>query len=41
MGKRLSVALISGPVGKTPEDIAYSLVFHEAYKLAERLGRIV
>jgi len=32
--KKISVAVISGPVGKTPEDIAYSFVFDEAYRLA-------
>jgi glycosyltransferase involved in cell wall biosynthesis len=36
MNKGLSVALISGPVGKTPKDIAYSFVFDEAYELAKR-----
>jgi glycosyltransferase involved in cell wall biosynthesis len=32
----LSVAVISGPVGKTPEDITYSFVFDEAYRLAKK-----
>jgi glycosyltransferase involved in cell wall biosynthesis len=36
MGKRLSVAVISDPVGKTPEDITYSFVFDEAFRLAQR-----
>jgi len=31
-----SVVVISGPVGKTPEDIPYSFVFDEAYRLAMR-----
>jgi glycosyltransferase involved in cell wall biosynthesis len=36
LGKGLSVVLISGSVGKTPEDITYSFVFDEAYRLAKR-----
>jgi glycosyltransferase involved in cell wall biosynthesis len=36
MNRRLSIAVISGPVGKTPEDIAYSFVFDEVYRLAQR-----
>jgi hypothetical protein len=36
MGRRLSVAVISGPVGKTPEDVTYSFVFDEVYRLAKR-----
>ena len=36
MGKRLSVASISTSVGKTPEDITYSFVFDEAYRLAQK-----
>ena len=34
--KKISVAIISGPVGKTPEDITYSFVFDEAHRLAKR-----
>lgn len=34
--KGLSVAVISGPVGKSPEDITYSFVFDEVYRLAQR-----
>jgi glycosyltransferase involved in cell wall biosynthesis len=34
--KRISVAVISGPVGKTPNDITYSFVFDEAYRLAKK-----
>ena len=34
--KRISVAVISGSVGKTPDDIAYSFVFDETYRLAKR-----
>ena len=36
MDKRLSVAVISGPVGKSPQDIIYSFVFDEVYRLAQR-----
>lgn len=36
MNKDLSVAIISGAVGKSPEDITYSFVFDEAYRLAQR-----
>jgi glycosyltransferase involved in cell wall biosynthesis len=36
MAKKLSVAIISGSVGKTPEDITYSFVFDEAYRLAQK-----
>ena len=36
MSKKLSIAVISGPVGKTPEDITYSFVFDEVYRLAQR-----
>jgi len=36
MDKRLSVAVISGPVGKRPEDIIYSFVFDEVYRLAQQ-----
>jgi glycosyltransferase involved in cell wall biosynthesis len=36
LGKELSVVLISGSVGKTPEDVAYSFIFDEAYRLAQR-----
>ena len=35
MGERLSVAVVSGTVGKTPEDITYSFVFDEIYRLAQ------
>ena len=34
--KNFSVAIISSGVGKTPEDIAYSFVFNEAYRLSRR-----
>ena len=34
--EKVSVAIISGPVGKTPEDITYSFVFDEAHRLAKR-----
>lgn len=34
--KKISVAVISGPVGKTPDDILYSFVFDEAYRLVKR-----
>jgi N-acetyl-alpha-D-glucosaminyl L-malate synthase BshA len=34
--EKISVAVISGPVGKTPEDITYSFVFDEAHRLAKR-----
>jgi glycosyltransferase involved in cell wall biosynthesis len=34
--EKMSVAVISGPVGKTPEDITYSFVFDETYRLAEK-----
>jgi glycosyltransferase involved in cell wall biosynthesis len=36
MSKKLSIAVISGPVGKTPEDITYSFVFDEVYRLAQK-----
>jgi glycosyltransferase involved in cell wall biosynthesis len=36
MAKELSVAIISGSVGKTPKDITYSFVFDEAYRLAQK-----
>jgi len=36
MNKKLSIAVISGPVGKTPEDLTYSFVFDEVYRLAKR-----
>jgi len=36
MSKKLSIAVISGPVGKAPEDIAYSFVFDEVYRLAQK-----
>ena len=36
MDERLSVAVVSGPVGKAPEDIAYSFVFDEVCRLAKR-----
>jgi glycosyltransferase involved in cell wall biosynthesis len=36
MDEGLSVAVISGPVGKCPEDIAYSFVFDEVYRLARK-----
>lgn len=34
--KKMSVAVISSQVGKTPNDIGYSFVFDEAYRLAKR-----
>lgn len=34
--KKISIAIISGPIGKTPEDITYSFVFDEAYQLARK-----
>lgn len=34
--KKIYVAIISGPVGKTPKDITYSFVFDEAYRLAKK-----
>ena len=34
--KGISVAIISSGVGKTPETIAYSFVFDEAYRLSKR-----
>jgi len=34
--EKVSVALISSSIGKTPQDIHYSFVFDEAYKLGER-----
>lgn len=34
--KRISVAVISGAVGKTPEEITHSFVFDEVYRLAKR-----
>ena len=36
MNKRLSVAVVSGHVGKSPEEIARSFVFDEVYRLAQR-----
>ena len=33
--KDLSVVVIAAYVGKTPEDVAYSFVFDEAYRLAK------
>jgi glycosyltransferase involved in cell wall biosynthesis len=36
MSKRLSVCIISSSVGKTPEDVPFSFVFDEAYRLAQR-----
>jgi glycosyltransferase involved in cell wall biosynthesis len=36
MAKKLSVAIISGSVGKTPDDTTYSFVFDEAYRLAQK-----
>jgi glycosyltransferase involved in cell wall biosynthesis len=36
MSKKLSIAVISESVGKTPEDITYSFVFDEVYRLAQR-----
>jgi len=36
MDEGLSVAVISGPVGKCPEDVTYSFVFDEVYRLAQR-----
>jgi len=36
INKKLSIAVISGPIGKTPEDITYSFVFDEVYRLAQR-----
>jgi len=36
MSKRLSVCIVSSSVGKTPEDIPFSFVFDEAYRLAQR-----
>jgi glycosyltransferase involved in cell wall biosynthesis len=34
--RAISIAVISGPVGQTPEDITYSFVFDEAYRLAKK-----
>lgn len=34
--ERMSVAIISDSVGKTPEDITYSFVFNEVYSLVEK-----
>lgn len=34
--KKMSVAVISSQVGKTPNDIGYSFVFDEAYRLVKR-----
>jgi len=34
--RAISVAVVSGPVSQTPEDIAYSFVFDEAYRLAKK-----
>jgi len=34
--KKISVAIVSAYVGKTPKDIDYSFVFDEAYRLALR-----
>jgi glycosyltransferase involved in cell wall biosynthesis len=34
--KKISVAIISGPVGKTPEDVMYSFVFDEASRLSRK-----
>lgn len=34
--EKISVAIISGPVDKTPEDVYYSFVFDEAYRLAQK-----
>jgi len=36
MDEGLSVAVISGPVGKCPEDVTYSFVFDEVYRLARK-----
>ena len=36
MDKKLSVAIIAGYVGKSPEEVAYSFIFDEAYRLAQR-----
>jgi glycosyltransferase involved in cell wall biosynthesis len=36
MDKKISVAMISGLVGKTPEYITRSFIFDEAYRLAKR-----
>jgi glycosyltransferase involved in cell wall biosynthesis len=36
VAKKLSVAIISGSVGKTPDDTTYSFVFDEAYRLAQK-----
>jgi glycosyltransferase involved in cell wall biosynthesis len=36
MDKKISVAMISGLVGKTPEQISRSFIFDEAYRLAKR-----
>ncbi|MCR8501814.1 MAG: hypothetical protein NDP19_05820, partial [Crenarchaeota archaeon] len=33
---KLSVAIVAAAVGKTPQEIAYSFVFDEAYRLAQR-----
>ncbi|MCS7366624.1 MAG: glycosyltransferase [archaeon YNP-WB-062] len=40
MDRELSIALISGAVGKTPEDVPYSFVFDEAYRLARRKVKV-
>jgi len=34
--KKISVAIISSPVGKTPEDVKYSFVFDEAFSLSKK-----
>jgi len=34
--EKLSVAILSAAVGKSPQEIAYSFVFDEAYRLAQR-----
>jgi len=36
MHKKISVAVISGYVGKSPEEVAYSFVFDEVYRLARK-----
>ena len=36
MDKEISVAVISEPVGKSPEEVAYSFVFDEVYRLAKK-----
>jgi glycosyltransferase involved in cell wall biosynthesis len=35
MGRKMSVAVISSAIGKTPKDIAYSFIFDEVYRLVQ------